>query len=195
LQRVISGAQTGVDRAALDSAISRLVYSWGGCVPKGRTAEDGEIPDRYFNPERFGCGLHEHDGSSRDYKARTLKNIHDSDATMILRLHGGGRVLSPGTKLTISAVQRAGKPYRLFDPSRTRTVPKAVQWICETQISEGDTPRTIEILNVAGPRETKCPGIYEQSKRFFTDVLSYVFVYQRWGIKIWSPNKPKGKPR
>ncbi len=190
LQRIISGAQTGVDRAALDSAISRAVYSWGGWVPKGRSAEDGQIPDRYFDPQdRLECGLQEHE-TSRDYRARTVKNIAESDATIILRFHGGGRVLGPGTKLTITTLRRAEKPYRIFDPSRIHSVPKAVQWICETTIPEGDIERNIKILNVAGPRESGSPGIYEKTKVFLTDVFGYVFVYQKWGIKLWAPQKP-----
>ena len=192
LTRVISGAQTGVDRAAIDAAISMLAYSWGGCVPRGRTAEDGEIPDRYFSPSRRSCGLVEHE-KSREHKARTVANIKDSDATMILRIHGGGRVLGPGTKLTIKTLQALKRPYRLFDPSRVGTVPKAARWICETPIGDGDGRRQIEILNVAGTRESRCPGIYEQSRLFLRDVFSYVFIYQQWGIRIWSPKKPQGK--
>lgn len=190
LQRVISGAQTGVDRAALDSAISALVYSWGGCVPKGRLAEDGEIPDRYFDVEKIGCGLKEH-SQSRDYKARTLRNIKDSDATMILRFQGPGLVLGRGTKLTIKTLRKAEKPYRIFDPSRPHQVPRAVRWICETIIEEGEETRHIEVLNVAGPRESGSPGIYDRSRLFLNDVFSYVFMYQRWGIKIWEPQKGK----
>lgn len=148
-------------------------------------AEDGEIPSRYFETGRIGCGLKEHQ-KSRDYKTRTLLNIREADATMILRLHGAG-VLTPGTKLTIKTCQSSGRPYRLFDPSRIYTVPRAARWICETRILEGDIERSIEVLNVAGPRESKFPGIYDQTKLYLDSVLSYVFMYQRWGVKIWAP--------
>lgn len=191
LKKIISGAQTGVDRAALDSAISKLVYCWGGCVPRGRLAEDGEIPERYFNVEKRWCGLHEH-AESRNFKTRTLSNIKDSDATLILRFQGSGRVLGPGTKLTIKSLQRLEKPYRLLDPSRRHHVPKAVRWICETIVGEDEEARNIEVLNVAGPRESGSPGIYDRSRIFMTDVLNYVYAYQRWGVRIWAPTMPKG---
>ena len=176
LRKIISGAQTGVDMAALDSAISRLVFCWGGWVPKGRTNEDGRIPESYFDVDRFDCGLQEHPGSSRNYRARTIKNIQSSDATMILRISGAGRVLGPGTKLTIATLQKMDKPYRLFDPSKIYTVPKAAQWICQTK-------------DVAGSRESKDPGIYKATRIFLDSVFSYVFMYQRWGIRIWAPQK------
>lgn len=192
LKRIISGAQAGVERAALDSAISGLVYSWGGCVPKGRLAEDGEIPEHYFNPDRHDCGLREH-SQSRDHRARTIRNIADSDATLVLRLQGVGRVLPPGIKLTIKSLHNAQKKYRLFDPSKIHSVPRAVQWVCETKISEGDDKRPIRILNVTGPQESRFPGIYDHSKQFMNDVLSFVFMYQRWGVKIWAPKRLKAK--
>lgn len=208
LRRIISGAQTGVDRAAIDSVIERgkingvyrgSYYSWGGCVPKGRLAEDGEIPEFYFNPGFFGCGLIEH-GESRDYKPRTVQNCKDSDATLILRFQGAGRVLSPGTKLTLKLLRGMKKPYRILDPSRPGHVLKAVRWICETRIEEPEESegseepegseesgwRHIQVLNVAGPRESRQPGIYEDSLLFMSQVQSYVFQCQHLGMKIWS---------
>ena len=187
LKKVISGGQTGVDRAALDAAIYRG-YTWGGWVPKGRLAEDGEIPEIYFNPDRIGCGLQE-SKVSRDYKSRTVKNIDEADATMILRLHGGGRVLGPGTKLTIRTLQRRMKPYRLFDPSRVGSVPRAVRWIVETTFEDRGRILNIETLNVSGSRESSNPGIYKLSKQYLTDVFGYVYAYQRWGVKIWAPKQ------
>lgn len=155
-------------------------------MPKGRLAEDGEIPDFYFNPGIFGCGLIEHK-QSRDYKPRTVRNVADADATLILRFQGGGRTLSPGTKLTLSTIQSLEKSYRIYDPSKSHHAPLAVQWICETIID--DSGRYIEILNVAGPRESGSPGIYEKSKKFMIEVLNYTFCYRRWGLKIWSRNQ------
>jgi hypothetical protein len=183
LQRIISGAQTGVDRAALDSAVSRLSYYWGGWVPKGRISEDGEVPERYFT-DRPGYGLRETESSR--YTQRTMLNVKDSDATLILR---SGTRLTRGTKLTMKYLRQQKKPYRVYDPSKIYMVPKAARWICETRIKEGESERSIEVLNVAGPRESKFPGIYEQSRIFLTDVLSYVFTYQQWGSRIWAPHK------
>ena len=69
---IISGGQTGVDRAALDSALSYRVDCGGWC-PEGRQAEDGPIPARYPLTELGG-----------GYAARTRKNVEDSDGTVIL---------------------------------------------------------------------------------------------------------------
>lgn len=190
LRRIISGAQTGVDRGAIDSVIERgkvdgvyrgSYYSWGGCVPRGRLAEDGEIPGFYFNPGFFGCGLVEH-SESRDYKSRTVQNCKDSDATLILRFQGGGRILSPGTKLTLKVLREMGKPYRILDPSNASHIMKAVRWICETV--EESSGRYIQVLNVAGPRESKQPGIYGHSLLFMSQIQSYVFSCQRLGMRL-----------
>lgn len=192
LKRIISGAQTGVDRAAIDAAASWGLVTWGGTVPRGRLAEDGEIPAHYFDTDQIGCGLSEH-SKSRDYKTRTLCNVKDSDATLILRFQGGGRVLSPGTKLTLKILDRNSKPYKVLDPSKSKNVPVAAEWICTTIIEEeGDLPgqdihRDIEILNVAGPRETNSPGIYDSSLEFLKETLRYVHLCQRNKIRVWAP--------
>lgn len=186
LKRIISGGQTGVDRAAIDAARNRILYSWGGWVPKGRTAEDGKIPDEYFSAEDLQCGFKEHE-NSRDYKSRTLKNIDASDATLILCFRGAGQTIGPGTKLTISTLRKKGKPYRIFDPSKIYTVPKAAQWICEATVKRGNNEKKIEILNVAGSRESKSPGIYEKARIYLYDVLGYVSIYQTMGVRIWAP--------
>lgn len=191
LERIISSGQAGVGRAALDAAIHNMVYDWGGWVQRGKLAEDGQIPDEYFNTTSVSRGLKECD-SSRPAR-RTALNIADSDATMVLRFSGGGRVLSPGTKLTIKICRDKGKPYRIFDPSKVKSVPRAVQWICDQKILDGDKERGIKILNIAGPRESKSPGIYDRSLLYLKDVLGFVFTYNRWGVKIWSPHKPRKK--
>ena len=97
LQKVISGGQTGVDRAALDAA--RLAcLALGGWAPKGREAEDGVIPDRYPLDE---CG-------QGGYEERTRLNVRDSDANpVLLRDRPVG-----GTRLTIAQAARAGRPWR-----------------------------------------------------------------------------------
>ena len=77
IKKIISGAQTGADRAALDAALA-LGLPIGGWVPRGRRAEDGPVPDRYPN-------LRETD--TDDYETRTRWNVQDADATLILS-HG-----------------------------------------------------------------------------------------------------------
>ena len=74
--KVISGGQTGVDRAALDAAIE-LGLDYGGSVPKGRKAEDGPIDEKYGKLTELG---------SLDYRVRTQKNVTDSDATLIITM-------------------------------------------------------------------------------------------------------------
>lgn len=194
LKRVISSGQTGVERAALDTAIKHLVYYWSGYVPRGRLAEDGEMEDSYFDVDRPGCGLTECD-RSRTFTARH-RNIRDSDATLILRSSTMGTKLPQGVKLIIKTCRKLEKPYRIFDPYKTGKVPAVVRWICETEL-EGDEPgetRKIHTLNVVGPKESDCQGIYDRTLIFFSDVLSYVSQYENWGIKIWAlKHKPTRK--
>lgn len=186
LRRIISGGQTGVDRAALDSA--RLsAYSWGGWAPRGRISEEpGGIPEEYFEGNaRLGCGMKEAESSR--YMQRTMWNIRDSDATMILRT---GKTLGPGTKLTIKNLRKKEKIYRICDPYRVYTVPRIVQWIVESRIDEEGT-RGIEVLNVAGSRESRHPGIQARTKQFLTDIWHLVLQYETWGIKIWDPKRSR----
>jgi len=185
LRRIISGGQTGVDRAALDSA--RIYsYSWGGWAPRGRISEEaGGIPEDYFGDDgRLGCGMKESESSR--YSQRTAWNIRDSDATMILRT---GKNLGPGTKLTIKMLRQKDKLYRICDPYKVYTVPRVVQWICEAQLNDGS--RGIEVLNIAGSRESRHPGIQARSKQFLTDIWGLVLQYETWGIKIWDPKRSR----
>ncbi len=178
LQRIVSGGQTGVDMAALDSAREFGVYEWGGWSPKGRLYEEGEIPATYFEADKPRCGLREAESSR--YGQRTALNVRDSDATLILR-HG---LITRGTKLTIKICRKKIRYYVICDPYKTYHVPRAVKFIIEQNVG---------VLNIAGPRESSRPGIYKQSKIFITDVLHFVFQFQQWGIKLWSPSKPEGK--
>ena len=148
LRKIISGGQTGADRAGLDFAIEKGLEH-GGYVPKGRKAEDGRIDDRYNLVEL----------STSSYPARTRKNIEGSDGTVIFSLE---RQLSGGTKLTQDYANKIEKPLlhvydtrkeRIFHPDSFRLEIQALtDFLCS---------KKIEILNVAGPRESKEPGVYE----------------------------------
>jgi len=114
IKKIISGAQTGADRAALDAALA-LGLPIGGWVPRGRKAEDGPIPERY--PD-----LRETD--TDDYETRTRLNVQDADATLILS-HG---LLSGGSKFTEAVARSLGKPVRHVDLGAT-SIPDAVSAI------------------------------------------------------------------
>lgn len=145
--RIVSGGQTGVDRAALDVAIA-LGIEHGGWCPAGRLSEDGSIPSRYQLQET----------QSPDYPVRTEQNVIDSDATLILYR----QKLKGGTLLTRKICDRAFKPYLLIRLDRD-THQTVRRWLLDQR------PRT---LNVAGPRESTCQGIYEQSFEFLLAALT-----------------------
>ncbi len=142
LERVVSGGQTGVDRAALDAARAAGVPIGGWC-PKGRWAEDGPIPDDYPLQET----------SSPEPIVRTTWNVRDSDGTLIL--HPGGP-LRGGTAQTELAARRMGKPCLVL--TLDRPVEALVQEIRRWLEAEN-----IRVLNVAGPRESQAPGIYRRA--------------------------------
>jgi predicted Rossmann fold nucleotide-binding protein DprA/Smf involved in DNA uptake len=139
-QKVISGGQTGVDRAGLDAAIEAQ-FPIGGYVPKGRLAEDGIVPDKYPMTEM----------RTKDYKARTRQNVLESDGTLIINMG----LLKSGTALTAKIVREYNKPLLIIQLDQDYEPGAVSQWINENQI---------EILNIAGPRESKVPGIYEKAK-------------------------------
>jgi Circularly permutated YpsA SLOG family len=138
-ERIVSGGQTGADRAALDVALECGIPI-GGWVPKGRLAEDGRIPDRYV-------GLVE--TRSPDPAVRTARNVRDSDATLILS-HGP---LDGGSLLTHDEATRGGKPVLHLDLEELDVAAAADRlraWLAV--IRPGS-------LNVAGPRASRDPRI------------------------------------
>jgi hypothetical protein len=138
-ERIVSGGQTGADRAALDFALENGIPI-GGWVPKGRLAEDGRIPERY-------AGLVE--SESADPAVRTARNVRDSDATLILS-HGP---LEGGSLLTHREATRTGKPVLHLDLDQLAHAAAADHlgtWLAEVRPA---------ILNVAGPRASRDPEI------------------------------------
>lgn len=136
IEKIVSGGQTGVDRAALDFALERGIPCGGWC-PRDRAADDGRIPDRYPLQEVTG-----------GYRVRTEKNVVDSDATLILIVDK----LSGGTLLTRNLCRKHGKPHLVVKLTAPGALDTARRWIVGTEIS---------VLNVAGPRESGEPGIHE----------------------------------
>lgn len=145
---IVSGGQTGVDRAALDVALERGIPCGGWC-PAGRWAEDGPIHPRY--PLR--------ETPSADPAQRTEWNVRDSDGTVLLTAAGD----SPGTALTGEIARRLGRPVCTWPLD---TPPDAVQFRRWLQA------HTIRTLNVAGPRESESPGIQSAAAQWLRAVLS-----------------------
>ncbi len=150
LKKVISGGQTGVDRAGLDAAMDAGIPAGGFC-PRNRTAEDGVIPEKYPLEEI----------ESDEYHIRTEKNVIESDGTLILNKGA----LSEGTRLTYDYTVQYGKPSLVvqLDAEKLMEPANVVRWIYGQQI---------KILNVAGPRESKFPeGIYACAYSYLEHVI------------------------
>ena len=147
IERIVSGGQTGVDRAALDAAIA-LGIPCGGWCPRGRKAEDGWIDPRY--PLR--------ETPSADYPQRTEWNVRDSDGTLVLTR---GRP-SGGTALTIALARRHERPLLVLDLERDPDPAEVRRW-AET--------KKVAVLNVAGPREGQQPGIRDEACTFLEEAL------------------------
>lgn len=145
--KIISGGQTGVDRAALDVALA-LGLAVGGWCPQGRRAEDGRIPDRYPLVET----------PEPDYETRTCHNVEESDGTLILNRG----VLDGGTALTAGHARQVGKPC-LIVALEAGIEPAAFRdWLAAHHI---------QVLNVAGPRESQRPGVYAAAVRSLETLL------------------------
>ena len=142
---IISGGQTGVDRAALDAAL-QVGLSMDGWCPRGRLAEDGPLPVHY--PLR--------ETPSANYAQRTEWNVRDSDGTLILTY---GRLLG-GTALTLRLADQLGRPslrINLAEPTQRRGAAQRIMtWVEEHSLSR---------LNIAGPRGSTDPGLYGLAKR------------------------------
>lgn len=147
LQKLVSGGQTGVDRAALDAALAHDIPAGGWC-PKGRRAEDGPIPDRY--PLR--------ETPSEEYGQRTAWNVRDSDGTLII----APDPLTGGTARTMKEAEGHGKPVLHVRPTDPVPVPMIQAW--------GEV-NAVRVLNVAGPRASEANGIYEVARTILDDLV------------------------
>ena len=147
-KKIISGGQTGVDRAALDVALE-LNIPCGGSCPKGRLAEDGVIDERY--------PLQETD--SPEYPVRTEMNVKNSDATLIIT---NGPVTG-GTARTLELAKKYRKTNLVVDFSKGKDPAIVKKWLDFNKVGT---------LNIAGPRESKEPGIHDRAVEFLRKVLS-----------------------
>jgi hypothetical protein len=136
VRRVITGGQTGVDRAALDWAINHRIEHGGWC-PRGRRAEDGPLAPRYQLQET----------PADDPAQRTAWNVRDSDATVILSL---GAVLGGGSALTADVARSLGKPWLHLTPAAPHPARLLAGFLAAHRVA---------VLNVAGPRASEEPGV------------------------------------
>lgn len=153
LEKIISGGQTGADRAALDVAIERGLQV-GGWVPKGRLAEDGPVPADY-------PGLVE--AESSDPALRTVRNVRDSDATLIVS-HGP---LTGGALLTFEEARRCGRPVLHLDVQQLApdsAAARCLQWLAAVDPA---------VLNVAGPRASEDVTIFAAVAALLRAVLTF----------------------
>lgn len=148
LDKIISGGQTGVDRAALDVAFE-FGLACGGWCPKGRRAEDGPLPSLYPLQET----------PSDEYSQRTEWNVRDSDGALVLT-HGKPE---GGTAYTLDFAAQLGRPCLVVDLETPPRMSSVWAWASKNHV---------RVLNVAGPRESKSPGIYREAKRFLHQLLS-----------------------
>jgi hypothetical protein len=149
IKKIISGAQTGADRAALDVA-RRLDIPHGGWIPKGRLAEDGPISKKYNLQEM----------PTASYPKRTEQNVIDSDGTLIL----SHDELTGGSLYSEKCAEKHNHPCLHVDLNKLpadEAVPLIVSWIFR---------ENIEVLNVAGSRASKDPKIYEKTYQIINHV-------------------------
>lgn len=142
---IVSGAQTGADRAGLDAGIA-LGLMTGGWIPKGRRTDEGPLA----YPDFIRYRLREH--PSWSYPPRTKSNVTMADATVLF-----GNMSSPGCSLTLKYCKQYGKP-ALTNP----TAEQLRRWLDENQV---------KVLNVAGNRERTNPGIYKLTFNTLVEAL------------------------
>jgi hypothetical protein len=158
--KIISGGQTGVDRAALDAAIARGM-EWGGWCPKGGWAEDFPVA-----PGVLAAYPNLRETPLANPLQRTQWNVRDSDATLILTM-ADALAISVGTRRAHAWAHQHGKPelvLRLEDP---RALGKAAGWLAAQKRRFG--PQLA--LGIGGPRETEAPGIYAAASRLIATLL------------------------
>lgn len=149
IERIVSGGQTGADRGGLDAAIETGVPHMGYC-PRDRRAENGRIPDRYELISTRSPG----------YRTRTAMNVRVSDATLAFVVGPE----TPGTRLTREICAR--KPFLLIDLDATdegSAVVEILRWLAWNRV---------RILNIAGSRESRAPGIQDRVRRVVTRVIT-----------------------
>ncbi len=153
--KLLSGGQSGVDRAVLDVAIARGI-DYGGWCPKGGWAEDFPAPPgvmtKYPNLRETPLA---------DPAQRTEWNVRDADAGLII-IDAGGLTASPGTALARDLTRRHGKPLIIADLGASRVRELAAAWLRAQRVRFGSDLTVV----IGGPRQSEAPGIYARATRF-----------------------------
>lgn len=159
---IISGGQTGADRAALDFALANGIHCSGWC-PRGRRAEDGQIEEKYPLLE----------AKSELYQHRTRLNVKDADATLIINDGSYSR----GTELTLKCATQYEKPVIVITGTDESELVRLLTWL--------NRYRPI-ILNIAGPRGSEGSAIYQLT----TMILDKTLKKSRQKPPEWPPTQP-----
>ncbi|MGE0372276.1 MAG: putative molybdenum carrier protein [Gammaproteobacteria bacterium] len=147
IEKILSGGQTGVDRAALDAAME-LGIACGGWCPAGRHADDGPIPARYPLEET----------ADMDHTVRTEHNVRDSDGTLMF--YRGE--LQGGTAYAVLMAEQLGRPVLAVNLERPPAPAEVAAWLERNGVRR---------VHIGGQREKTSPGIYAASGRLIRDIL------------------------
>jgi putative molybdenum carrier protein len=161
--KLLSGGQSGVDRAVLDVAVARGI-AYGGWCPKGGWAEDLTKP-----PGLLAAYPDLRETPLADPAQRTEWNVRDADACMIV-IAAGGLAVSKGTALAEELAHRYRKPLLVVDLSAAEAVTHAALWLRVQQRRKGADLA----LAIGGPRESEAPGIYTRAAAFIGAFLDSI---------------------
>jgi hypothetical protein len=154
--KIVSGGQSGVDRAALDAAIEAGIAYEGWC-PKGGWAEDMPEP-----PGVLARYPHLRETPEVSPGQRTTWNVRDSGAVMVL-VGRGGLAVSNGTSLALRSAEQFKKPHIVLDLDAPDALAQVANFLAE---------RAGGSLCIAGPRESEAPGIYAKARAFLSELFA-----------------------
>lgn len=160
LQRVVSGGQTGADQGGLDAA-AYWGYATGGWAPAGWLTELGPMPWL----AEFGL----QEAGSADYAVRTALNVGESDGSLIF-----GDLSSPGSALTVKLCRKKFKPWKHVQLDWNRVVDDRfkISQVDVVDVRQWVVANSIRVLNIAGNRESRKPGMHTAVERFCREALA-----------------------
>lgn len=163
VSKIISGGQTGADKGGLLAARELLIPT-GGTAPKGWRTERGAD----ITLESFGL----QQSTMPDYDVRTRRNAENSDLTVVFNNKN-----TPGTKCTVKACVKLHKPYLVVDPNN-ELAPEMLKTLIKRTF---ETLKRPVVLNVAGSRESKLPGIERKTIEILKKVFEEPWLAQDFG--------------